>query len=285
MTHPAMLRSVSAALAAMLVLAPTAACAQRGAAGGNARSQLGGVTQSIGGTRVEIVYRRPVARGRTLFGALVPWGHVWTPSADSAARITVSGPVEVNGSPLAAGSYALWAIPDSTAWTMIFSTVPEVFHLRYPEGKDALRVRATPTQGEHVETLAFVFPVVDADSAVLQLRWGTTVVPLTLRARRAPSPPGGRETRVLALVRETVREGDAGPVYRRFRDQGRLAPEGLRYVSSWVTEDFRRCYQVMECDDRALLDAWMARWRDLVEFEVLPVRSSADAAAAIAPRL
>jgi len=61
-----------------------------------------------------------------------------------------------------------------------------VFHLRYPEGKDALRVRATPARGEHVETLAFVFPVVDADSAVLQLRWGTTVVPLTLRARRAP---------------------------------------------------------------------------------------------------
>jgi hypothetical protein len=90
---------------------------------------------------------------------------------------------------------------------------------------------------------------------------------------------------MLYMVIETFRGGDARPVYRRFRDRGRLAPEGLRYVASWVTEDFRRCYQVMECDDRALLDAWLARWEDLVEFEVLPVMTSADAAAAIAPRL
>ena len=90
---------------------------------------------------------------------------------------------------------------------------------------------------------------------------------------------------MLYLVIETFRGGDARPVYRRFRDEGRLAPEGLRYVASWVTEDFLRCYQVMECDDRALLDAWIARWRDLVDFEVLPVMTSADAAATIAPRL
>jgi hypothetical protein len=173
-----------AAIAAALAAAPAAACAQNPS--GNARSQLGTVTQTIAGTRVEIVYRRPVARGRTLFGALVPWGHVWTPSADSAARITLSGPLEVNGSPLAAGTYGVWAIPDSASWTVIFSGVADAFHLRYPEGRDALRVRAAPTRGEHVETLAFLFPVVDADSAVLQLRWGPTVVPLTLRARRAP---------------------------------------------------------------------------------------------------
>jgi hypothetical protein len=176
-------------VAVALALVPAAACAQGGGGGRggtNARSQLGTVTQSVAGTRVEIVYRRPVARGRELFGALVPWGRVWTPSADSAARLTVSAPVEVNGSPLAAGAYAVWTIPDSSAWTVIFSTEAEVFHLRYPEGKDALRVRAVPARGEHVETLAFVFPVVDADSAVLQLRWGTTVVPLTFRARRTP---------------------------------------------------------------------------------------------------
>ena len=87
------------------------------------------------------------------------------------------------------------------------------------------------------------------------------------------------------MVIETFRDGDARPVYRRFRDRGRMAPEGLRYVASWVTEDFLRCYQVMECDDRALLDAWIARWSDIVDFEVLPVMTSADAAAAIAPRL
>jgi hypothetical protein len=78
------------------------------------------------------------------------------------------------------------------------------------------------------------------------------------------------------MVLETFK--DAKAVYARFRAEGRLAPEGLRYVGSWVTEDLRRCYQVMECDDAALLEAWMARWRDLVDFEVVPVLSSADAA-------
>ena len=81
------------------------------------------------------------------------------------------------------------------------------------------------------------------------------------------------------MVIEHFRDGDPRPVYRRFREQGRLAPEGLAYVSSWVTTDLARCYQVMECDDRALLDAWSARWSDLVEFEVIAVITSPEAAA------
>ena len=60
------------------------------------------------------------------------------------------------------------------------------------------------------------------------------------------------------MIVENFRDGDAAPVYARFRERGRLAPDGLRYVSSWVTDDMRRCYQVMECDDRALLDQWIA---------------------------
>jgi hypothetical protein len=80
-------------------------------------------------------------------------------------------------------------------------------------------------------------------------------------------------------------KGDPAPVYRRFRDRGRLAPDGLRYVNSWVTGDLQRCYQVMECDDRRLLEAWMNQWKDLVDFEVVPVVTSAEAASTIGPRL
>lgn len=90
---------------------------------------------------------------------------------------------------------------------------------------------------------------------------------------------------MLYMIIEHFRDGDAVPVYRRFRERGRMAPDGLRYVSSWVTEDYRRCFQVMECDDPALLEQWMSNWRDLTDFEVIPVNTSADAAAAIAPRL
>jgi Protein of unknown function (DUF3303) len=78
---------------------------------------------------------------------------------------------------------------------------------------------------------------------------------------------------------------DATTIYRRFRDQGRLMPEGLRYVSSWIDESFERCYQVMETADRRLLDEWMANWSDLMEFEVYPVIPSKEAVERIAPRL
>lgn len=76
-------------------------------------------------------------------------------------------------------------------------------------------------------------------------------------------------------------KGDPAAVYRRFRERGRLAPDGLHYVSSWVTSDLQRCYQVMSCDDRRLLDQWMAQWQDLVAFEVVPVIPSAEAGAAV----
>jgi Protein of unknown function (DUF3303) len=71
---------------------------------------------------------------------------------------------------------------------------------------------------------------------------------------------------------------DAAAVYRRFQDQGRLAPEGLRYLSSWVDGNLTRCFQIMETDDWHLLEEWMANWSDLVTFEVYPVISSAEAA-------
>jgi uncharacterized protein DUF3303 len=81
------------------------------------------------------------------------------------------------------------------------------------------------------------------------------------------------------------RAGGRVPDHRRFRDRGRLAPEGLVYVSSWVDEKLERCYQLMETHDRTLLDEWMANWSDLVEFDVIPVITSQEAAQRIGPRL
>jgi Protein of unknown function (DUF3303) len=74
-------------------------------------------------------------------------------------------------------------------------------------------------------------------------------------------------------------------VYRRFRERGRLAPKGLVYVTSWVSEDLTRCYQIMEAPDRALLDQWIANWADLVEFEVHPVITSQEAVNRVGPNL
>ncbi|HEY7148739.1 MAG TPA: DUF3303 family protein [Gaiellaceae bacterium] len=70
----------------------------------------------------------------------------------------------------------------------------------------------------------------------------------------------------------------ARPVYERARDRGRMLPDGLEYVDSWVAEDMGRCFQLMETDDPALIDRWIAEWDDLVRFEVVPLVSSSEAA-------
>ena len=89
---------------------------------------------------------------------------------------------------------------------------------------------------------------------------------------------------MLYMVIEHFKDGAGVEVYRRFRDLGRMAPDGLEYVASWVETDYSRCFQVMRTDDRALLEEWMGHWSDLIDFEVRPVLTSADAAASIAPR-
>lgn len=86
---------------------------------------------------------------------------------------------------------------------------------------------------------------------------------------------------MLFMIIERFSGGNPVPVYRRFRERGRQAPEGLRYINSWVTDDLTTCYQIMECEDRALLDEWRANWADLVNFEVHPVITSPEAASRV----
>lgn len=90
---------------------------------------------------------------------------------------------------------------------------------------------------------------------------------------------------MLFMVIETFRGQDAKAVYRRFRERGRMMPEGLNFVSSWVAADLGRCFQVMECDDVTLLQRWIAAWSDLMAFEIVPVVPGKDTAAALADQL
>jgi hypothetical protein len=94
-------------------------------------------------------------------------------------------------------------------------------------------------------------------------------------------PLGGKGC-LLYLIIEHFKNNDPVPVYRRFKERGRLAPEGLQYVSSWVDEKLERCFQLMETDDPQQLDDWIGHWSDLVEFEVIPVISSNEAAEKVA---
>ena len=174
-------------LAALLLAAAAPAAAQ-----GIPFSQHGSVSQRVGFTDIAIEYNRPVARGRTLFGdrAVVRWGRVWHPGADSATTITFSRDVLVEGKPLKAGSYTLWTIPQPGVWTVIFSSAVHVFHIPYPgEAQDVLRLEVKPERGEHMDALAFYFPVVAPDSAVLRLHWGETILPVRIRTTSEPGTP------------------------------------------------------------------------------------------------
>jgi hypothetical protein len=153
-------------------------------------SQRGGVTQMVAFTEISVAYGRPVARGRALFGALVPWDSVWHPGADSATRIKFSRDVLIEGRPLRAGEYSLWLIPhEAGPWTVIFSRAAHVFHKPYPGAKfDVLRVDVIPERASQMDSFAIYFPMVLRDEAVLRLHWGTTAVPLHMVAPFRPHP-------------------------------------------------------------------------------------------------
>ena len=82
---------------------------------------------------------------------------------------------------------------------------------------------------------------------------------------------------MLFMVIERYKNRDAEAVYRRYREHGRMLPEGLQYLDSWVEPNFDRCFQLMSADDPDLFQEWISRWRDLVDFEIVPVRTSAEA--------
>ncbi len=90
---------------------------------------------------------------------------------------------------------------------------------------------------------------------------------------------------MLFMVIERFKNRDAKAVYLRFREQGRMAPEGLTYVGSWIEASFDRCFQLMECDDPRLFQQWVTHWQDLIEFEFVPVVPSKETVETITPML
>jgi hypothetical protein len=95
----------------------------------------------------------------------------------------------------------------------------------------------------------------------------------------------GKGARMLFMVIERFKNRDARAVYRRFQEKGRMAPEGLKYVGSWIEANFDRCFQLMECDDPRLLQQWIVQWQDLIEFEIVPVVPSQETVETLTPML
>ena len=145
-------------------------------------SQHGSVTQQIAATTITVDYNRPVARGRDLFGALVPYDKVWCPGANECTTFATTTDIKIEGHDLPAGTYGLWTKPGAAKWTIILNRAHPVFHTNYHTvaDQDFLRWEVTPRAGAHMETLAFYFPVVNGKHAELVLHWGTVVVPLAI---------------------------------------------------------------------------------------------------------
>lgn len=152
-------------------------------------SERGSVTQSVAFTEIAVTYGRPVARGRELFGKLVPWDSVWHPGADSATRVTFDHDVLIEGQHVKAGEYSLWLVPhESAPWTFILNRAAHTFHKPYPgSALDVLRIPVTPERLSHMESLAIYFPVVSRDKAMMRIHWGETGIAVHIEAPYRPN--------------------------------------------------------------------------------------------------
>lgn len=177
----------TAAIATTLVLALGLASGRAAAqeSKGPRASQHGGVTQEVNATRFTLEYDRPVARGRELFGGILDWDAVWTPGANRATWIEASTGFTFEGVALEAGRYGMWMVPhEDQPWEVVLVREWDTHHSYFPFEAEAARVQVTPTEGGHMETLAFYFPVVGPYDTELRMHWGTTVVPLRIQVPR-----------------------------------------------------------------------------------------------------
>jgi len=144
------------------------------------------VTQTIGVTKVEVVYSRPHVKGatrkedRVIWGVLVPYDQVWRTGANAVTKLTLDGDATVEGQKLAAGSYGLFTIPGKTEWTVIFNKQATGSPADYSAEKDALRVKVKPQAAEMHELFTIDFPQVTSNSAVLALNWEKLSIPVAL---------------------------------------------------------------------------------------------------------
>ena len=187
-------------------------------------SQRQEIAQTIGDTKVTIVYHRPNTKARKVWGGLVPYGEVWRTGANENTTIEFTRDVTINGKPLPAGKYGFHAIPTEKDWTLIFNKVNDAWgSFTYKQENDALRVMAVPvkTTDTH-ETLAYEFDDVTADSALISLSWEKLSVPFTVNI-------GDVQGRMLAQIDDAIKNRKA--------DDVRPLNQGAGYVLTYKIND------------------------------------------------
>lgn len=179
------MRIARVCLLMMLAVLPAAAQFSNGGQSINLvlplQSQRAVVTQRVGVTDITITYHRPLAKGRKIFGTVVPYGQVWRAGANENTTIEFSDPVSIEGKPLEAGIYGLHMIPGEDHWTVIFSKVSTAWgSFSYDQKEDALRVDVKPRTSDEHNALTYEFDSLQPDSTVATLRWEKVAVPFTI---------------------------------------------------------------------------------------------------------
>jgi len=171
-------RTICLILAAALLVTALPALAQRGD-DADRPSKNGKTEGTIDGVNVVLEYGRPNVKGRKIWGGLVPFDEVWRTGANEATTLTVDKDVVIGDGTLAAGTYAVFAIPGEGEWTWIFNKVAQQWGAyEYDQSQDALRVTAKPeSTEEHVEAMDFV-----VDGSMVKLRWEKLAVPFEVKA-------------------------------------------------------------------------------------------------------
>jgi len=162
-------------------------------------SEAGTVSQTLDGTTIAMAYSRPSARGRELFGTLVPWDVVWTPGANWATTFEANRDVHLNGVDVPAGKYSVWMIPhEGPTWTLTLNPESKFFHFQKPDSADGqIHIAVHPEDAPHTEMLTWSFPAVSGDGAVLRMAWGTTTVPVEVLVQPTKPATLAEEDRAL----------------------------------------------------------------------------------------
>jgi len=210
------------------------------------------LTQTIGTTDMTITYSRPGAKGRTIWGGLVPYDKVWRTGANEATKISFSDDVTINGQALPKGTYSLHTIPGKDQWTIIFNKVADQWgSFKYDQAQDALRVTAKPHGDEFNEWMTFSIPKISADSATVEIKWANLAVPFTVGTNTTQ--------KVLADARAAVAAAKADDWQTPLRAASFAVENGvdLDEASRWLDQSIKTNENIRNLFEKARAQAAM----------------------------
>ncbi len=220
------------------------------------------IHQDLGLSTISVEYSRPSARGRQIFGGLVPYGRIWRVGANESTKFTVNSEIEVMGNTLLPGTYALYAFPEELAWEIIFHKNTSHWgdgRNAYDPSEDAFRIHIEPKKNsEWQETFLISFDSISHNGALMQLKWGDTMIPI-------PVSVDTQKAMTAAIEKNLVNDPSAQTYYeaaRYFQEEGIESEKALLYLENAIAKggDTYYFYRV-----KSLVEAAMKNYEQAIE--------------------